>query len=67
MAGSFGFRPETYETSLKVAGLSLLPKLRAADPETLIVSNGFSCREQIEGLGGRQTRHLAEVLAKSLP
>lgn len=66
MAGSFGFRPETYETSVKIAGLSLLPKVRAAAPGTLIVSNGFSCREQIEGLGGRETVHLAEVLVKAL-
>lgn len=66
MAGSFGFRPETYETSVKVAGLSLLPKIRGAAAETLIVSNGFSCREQIEGLAGRNTLHLAEALAATL-
>jgi Fe-S oxidoreductase len=66
MSGSFGFRRETYETSVKIAGLSLLPKIRAAAPETLIVADGFSCREQIEALGGRQTAHLAEVLAKAV-
>jgi Fe-S oxidoreductase len=66
MAGSFGFRPETYETSLKVANLQLLPKVKAAAAGTLIVANGFSCREQIEGLGGRDAVHLAEVLAKAV-
>jgi Fe-S oxidoreductase len=66
MAGAFGFRPETYETSVKIAGLSVLPKVKAAAPDTLVVANGFSCREQIESLGGLKTLHLAEVLAKSL-
>jgi FAD/FMN-containing dehydrogenase/Fe-S oxidoreductase len=67
MAGSFGFRPETYATSVKVADLSLLPIVREANRETIIVSNGFSCREQIEGLSGRSTLHLSEVLARSVP
>jgi len=66
MSGSFGFRPETYETSVRIAGLSLLPEVRATTPETLIISNGFSCREQIEGLAGRETLHLADVLAQTL-
>jgi FAD/FMN-containing dehydrogenase/Fe-S oxidoreductase len=66
MAGSFGFRPETYETSVQVANLSLLPKVKAAPPETLIVANGFSCREQIEDLSDRETLHLADVLAQTL-
>ena len=66
MAGSFGFRPETYETSVKIANLQLLPKVKQADPDALIVANGFSCREQIEELGGRETLHLAEVLARTI-
>ena len=65
MAGSFGYRSETYEASVKIANLSLLPKVNQAPPETLIVANGFSCREQIEGLSGRRTEHLAEVLARA--
>jgi hypothetical protein len=40
--------------------------VKAAAPEALIVANGFSCREQIEGLAGRETLHLAEVLARGL-
>jgi hypothetical protein len=66
MAGAFGFRNETYEASVRIAGLSLLPKLTASNPETLIVANGFSCREQIEDLADRPALHLAEVLAKTL-
>jgi len=67
MAGSFGFRPETYEASLKIAGLALMPKVRGLGRESLVVANGFSCREQIEDLSGRETLHLAEVLARGLP
>jgi len=66
MAGSFGFRERTYEASVKIAGLSVLPRVRSAEADTLIVANGFSCREQIEGLSGRSTHHLAEVLVRGL-
>ena len=61
MAGSFGYRPEFYEASTRIAGLGILPALRAA-PDHLVVANGFSCREQIESLSGRPTLHLAELL-----
>jgi FAD/FMN-containing dehydrogenase/Fe-S oxidoreductase len=61
MAGSFGYRPEFYDTSRRIAGLAVLPALEAA-PGVPVMANGFSCREQIEALGGRQTRHLAEIL-----
>ncbi len=64
MAGSFGFRRETESASRRIAELSLLPRLRAAQSDTFIVADGFSCREQIEGLSGRETLHLAEVLAR---
>jgi hypothetical protein len=50
---------------VKNGNLSILPKVHAATPETLIVSNGFSRREEIEELVGRDTLRLAEVLAKS--
>jgi len=66
MSGSFGMRAETYAASVKIARLALLPKVKAAAEGTLIVANGFSCREQIEGLAGRETLHLADVLAASL-
>lgn len=63
MAGSFGFKPEHYAVSQKIGERVLLPAVRAAADETLIVANGFSCREQIEQATGRKTLHLAEVLA----
>jgi Fe-S oxidoreductase len=66
MSGAFGFRAETYATSVKIGNLSVLPKVNGTAPDTLIVADGFSCREQIEGLAGRGTLHLAEVLARSL-
>jgi Fe-S oxidoreductase len=62
MAGSFGFRPEFYAASERIAGLALLPALRAA-PQAAVLASGFSCREQIEALAGRPTLHLAELLA----
>jgi hypothetical protein len=62
MAGSFGYRPQFYDTSKRIAGLALLPALEAA-PEAAVVANGFSCREQIEALARRPTLHLAELLA----
>jgi Fe-S oxidoreductase len=62
MAGSFGYRPEHYGASKRIAELALLPAL-AAQPAAAVVANGFSCREQIEALAGRPTLHLAEVLA----
>jgi len=65
MSGSFGYRPEFYETSKRIAGLALLPALEA-DPGRAVVANGFSCREQIEDFGRRRTLHLAEVLAEGL-
>ena len=65
MAGSFGYRPEFYEASTRIAGLALQPALAAA-PDAQVVASGFSCREQIEGLTGRRTLHIAELLARAL-
>jgi FAD/FMN-containing dehydrogenase/Fe-S oxidoreductase len=62
MAGSFGYRPEFYQASTRIAELALLPALQAA-PDATVLASGFSCREQIESLAGRRTLHLAEVLA----
>ena len=66
MAGSFGFEEEHYELSLKVGELSLLPAVRRASPETVIVADGFSCREQIRQATGRNAVHLAEALRLGL-
>jgi len=67
MAGSFGFeRREKFEVSVKVGERSLLPAVRAADADTLIVADGFSCREQIRQLAGRRALHVAEVIRMAL-
>ncbi|HET6284132.1 MAG TPA: FAD-binding and (Fe-S)-binding domain-containing protein [Polyangia bacterium] len=63
MAGGFGFeRGEKYDVSVRAAERRLLPAVRAAQPDTTIVSDGFSCREQISQLGGRRARHIAELV-----
>jgi Fe-S oxidoreductase len=66
MAGSFGFRPETYELSVQAAELNLLPAVRAAAADELIVASGYSCREQIDQLSRRKAMHVAEVAALAL-
>jgi Fe-S oxidoreductase len=65
MAGPFGFEADKYDVSKKIAGDGLLPAVAAAGAETLIVADGFSCREQIAQLGGRKATHFAEALAGS--
>ncbi len=65
MAGSFGFEASKYELSRTIAGQKLLPTLDE-DKEAIVLANGFSCREQIEQLSGRQTLHVAELLARGL-
>jgi FAD/FMN-containing dehydrogenase/Fe-S oxidoreductase len=62
MAGAFGFDAGTYTVSQAVGERVLLPAVRGAAPETVIVSDGFSCREQIRQATGRRAVHLAEVL-----
>jgi FAD/FMN-containing dehydrogenase/Fe-S oxidoreductase len=62
MAGSFGFKQEHYDISLQVGELVLLPAVRQASKDTLIIADGFSCREQIAQTTDRQGLHLAEVL-----
>jgi len=66
MAGPFGFEAEKYEVSRAIGERVLLPAVRHATQDTLIVSNGFSCRERIGQGTGRKAQHLAEVLARSI-
>jgi Fe-S oxidoreductase len=66
MAGSFGFEKPKYDVSVACAERVLLPAVRAAQQETLLLADGFSCREQVAQLAGRETFHLAEVLAMAL-
>jgi FAD/FMN-containing dehydrogenase/Fe-S oxidoreductase len=66
MAGSFGFEANHYDVSMLAAERVLLPAVRAADAETLIIADGFSCRQQIIQATGRQPLHVAEVLLMAL-
>ena len=66
MAGSFGYEAEHYETSMKMAELDLLPRVRKADGNTLIVADGTSCRTQINHGTGRDALHVARVLELAL-
>jgi FAD/FMN-containing dehydrogenase/Fe-S oxidoreductase len=66
MAGAFGFERDHYEISMRVGERVLLPKVRDAAADTLIIADGFSCREQIAQATGRQTLHLAQVLQMAL-
>ncbi|MCC9076252.1 FAD-binding protein [Litorilinea aerophila] len=66
MAGDFGYETEHYEISRRIGEDRLLPAVRQADPEALIVASGTSCRHQIEHFAGRQPVHLAEALAAAL-
>ena len=67
MAGAFGHEVEHYETSMAMAELGLLPAVRAADRDTLIVASGTSCRRQIADGAGREAWHVARVLEQALP
>ena len=66
MAGSFGFEHDKYEISAAIGELELLPAVRKAPADWLIIADGFSCREQIAQGTGRRALHLAEVLQMSL-
>ena len=67
LAGSFGFEAgERHDVSIKVGEHDLIPKVRAAAPDTVVVTDGFSCRSQIEQMAGRRAVHLAEVLRAGL-
>jgi Fe-S oxidoreductase len=66
MAGAFGYGADTYEVSMQMAEASLLPAVRRADADTLIVADGTSCRHQISDATDRAPLHVARVLAMSL-
>ena len=67
LAGNFGVERGHYEVSVAVAEQVLLPAVRAAAPDTVVLADGFSCRTQLEQLSERTGRHLAELLADRLP
>jgi len=66
MAGSFGFESGHYEVSVRCGERVLLPSVREANNDILIVMDGFSCHEQVEQLAGRRPMHTAELLLKAL-
>ncbi len=67
MAGAFGYEAGHYRTSMAMAELSLLPAVRSAGKDSLIVANGTSCRGQIGHGASRQALHVARVLESALP
>jgi FAD/FMN-containing dehydrogenase/Fe-S oxidoreductase len=67
MAGAFGFeRGEHYDVSMRCAERALLPEVRRASLETLVIADGFSCREQIRQGTAREALHLAEILRMAM-
>ena len=66
MAGSFGFEKDHYDISMQIGELVLLPAVRRAALDTLVIANGFTCREQIAQATGRNALHLAEVMQMAL-
>lgn len=67
MAGAFGYQAETYDESMKMAELSLLPKVREAGADTVVVADGTSCRHQIKDGAEREAIHVARLLERALP
>ena len=67
MAGAFGYGADTIDVSLAMAELSLLPAVRAAPDDALIVADGTSCRHQIRDGAARGALHVAQVLEMCLP
>ena len=67
MAGSFGFEAPKYQVSMACAERVLLPAVRAAAGDTLVIADGYSCREQIVQSTGRPVVHIAEVLDLAIP
>ena len=68
MAGPFGFEADKFEVSKTIASQGLLPAIESAGPTTIVVADGFSCREQIgqfahKGVAHTKALHIAEVLA----
>jgi Fe-S oxidoreductase len=67
MAGSFGFESDHFDISMKVGERTLLPKVRSTGHDAIVITDGFSCREQIAQTTGRRALHTVEVLAMALP
>ena len=66
MAGSFGYEKEHFEVSMKMAEAALLPAVRKAAEDDLLVANGTSCRHQIRDGAGRNAMHVARILRRAI-
>jgi Fe-S oxidoreductase len=66
MAGAFGMAKESFDVCRAIGERVLLPRVRELDDDTIIVADGFSCREQIERNSGRHTVHIVELLRDRL-
>ena len=66
MASSFGYEKDHFDASMKMGELALLPAVRKADKDTLIIADGTSCRHQIHDGAQREAMHVARVLADAL-
>jgi FAD/FMN-containing dehydrogenase/Fe-S oxidoreductase len=66
VAGSFGYEADHYDLSVKIGERRLLPAVRSAPADTLVISDGFSCHTQIAQLTDRRPLHLAEVIRMAL-
>jgi Fe-S oxidoreductase len=67
LAGNWGVERGHHDVSVRIAEQALLPAVRAAGPEAVVLADGFSCRTQLDQLGDRPGQHLAELLAARLP
>jgi Fe-S oxidoreductase len=65
LAGNFGVEKGHYEVSVAIAEHSLLPAVRAAGPDAVVLADGFSCRTQLDDLAGVPAVHMAELLLGS--
>jgi Fe-S oxidoreductase len=66
MAGAFGFDKEHFGVSIDIGERMLLPAVRQAPDDTVVIADGFSCREQIRQTTGRRPYHFAEVIWHAL-
>ena len=66
MAGSFGYEKEHYEVSMQMGELSLFPKIRKANTDTLIAATGTSCRHQIKDGTEKRAFHPISILRAAL-
>ena len=67
LAGNWGVERGHHDVSVTIAEQQLLPAVRKAGPDAVVLADGFSCRTQLDQLAGRRGQHLAELLADRLP